>query len=240
MLSGLTSAAVAVALCGGTVSSLREQIADRPPPGSAVLPGALTGAAVAVALAALLVAVLARLGPVSATPATAAWWLPLPAGRRGLLRGELRRAVLLAVAAAVTVGVPVVLALTRTPGGVLAGVAAAALLAAAGVGLLVVRQARGDSRWVPGACGAVAAAALVGPAVLGCVAAAAGARVGWPAVGTASGPVTAGVLTVLLVVAVLGLAAADRRLADLPAGALRASGETAQYATASVVSLDTR
>src|SRR3954467_1262699 len=78
LLSGLTSAGIAVALCGGAVSSLREQIAARPSAGAAVLPGGLTAAAVAVALGAALAALFARLGPVSATPATAAWWLPLP------------------------------------------------------------------------------------------------------------------------------------------------------------------
>jgi hypothetical protein len=51
------------------------------------------------------------------------------------------------------------------------------------------------------------------------------------------GVVVAGLLAV---VAAGGLGLADRRLDRLPAGALRASGETVQYATASVLSLDTR
>ena len=204
-----------------------------------MLPGGLTAAAVAVALVGGLVALFARLGPVSATPAVAAWWLPLPAGRRGLLRGELRRAVLLAVAAALVVGVPVVLTLARTLPGVLTGLAAGALLAAIAVGLLAVRQAGAGRRWVPSAAGAVAAVALVGPAVVGCAAAAAGSRVPWG--GAAAAPWAADVaLGVLAAGAVAALALADRRLADLPAGALRASGETAQYATTSVFSLDTR
>src|SRR4051794_41943652 len=41
LLSGLTSAGIAVAVCGGAVSGLREQIAARPSTGSAVLPGTL-------------------------------------------------------------------------------------------------------------------------------------------------------------------------------------------------------
>ncbi|MCZ2822912.1 MULTISPECIES: DUF6297 family protein [unclassified Modestobacter] len=224
------------------MSSLREQIAARPAADAAVLPGALTAAVVALSLAAGLTALFARLGPVSATPAAVGWWLPLPAERRGLLRGELRRSVGLAVAAALTVGVPVVLAWTRTPAGVLAGLAAGALLAVIAVAVLVVRQAGGGGGWVPPVAGAVAAVAVVGPAVAGSVVArldvvlpdAAGRAWSLPA------PLASGVLAVLLGLAVLCLVLADRRLADLPAGALRASGETAQYATASVFSLDTR
>src|SRR3954454_21038789 len=68
LLSGLTSAGIAVAVCGGAVSGLREQIAARPSAGSAVLPGTLTAGAAALGLAAGLVALFARLGPVSATP----------------------------------------------------------------------------------------------------------------------------------------------------------------------------
>jgi hypothetical protein len=240
LLSGLTSAGIFVALCGGTVSSLREQIAARPSAGSAVLPGGLTAAAVAVAVVGGLVALFARLGPVSATPATAAWWLPLPAGRRGLLRGELRRVLVLAAATAVVVGVPVVLTMTRTLDGVLAGLAAGGLLAVVAVGVLVVRQAGGAGRWVPGLAGAVTVLAVAGPAAIGCLAAAVGARVPWGAGWSSSAPLTGGVLIGLLAVAVVSVLAADRRLGSLPAGALRASGETVQYATASVFSLDTR
>jgi hypothetical protein len=240
LTSGLTSAGIAVAVCGGAVNGLREQIAARPPAESAVLPGGLTAAAVAVAVAAGLVALFARLGPVSATPGVAAWWLPLPADRRGLLRGDLRRGTALAVAGALVVGLPVVLTATRTLPGVLGGLAAGGLLAALAVGVLVVRQAAGSTRWVPGAAGAVAAAALVGPAVLGCLAAVLGDRVPWPSAPGGS-PVGAAVLLVaLLAAAVAALRLADRRLGELSAGALRASGETVQYATASVFSLDTR
>ena len=85
--SGLTSAAIAVAVCGGAVSGLREQIAARPAVESAVLPGGLAACAAAIAVAAGLVALFARLGPVSATPGAAAWCLPLPVDRLGILRG---------------------------------------------------------------------------------------------------------------------------------------------------------
>jgi hypothetical protein len=240
LTSGLTSAAIAVAVCGGLVSGLREQIAARPPVSSAVLPGGLTATAVAVAVAAGLVALFARLGPVSATPGVAAWWLPLPADRRGLLRGDLRRGALLAVAAALVVSLPVVLTGTRTLTGVLAGLAAGGLLAALAVGVLVVRQAAAGTAWVPAAAGAVTALALAGPAVLGCAAAALGDRVPWPSAPSPSGAGALALLAVLVLSAGAVLVLADRRLGELSAGALRASGETVQYATASVFSLDTR
>jgi hypothetical protein len=229
-----------VALCGGAVSSLREQIAARPPAGPAPLPGGLTATAVAVVLGAGLVALSARLGPVSATPATAAWWLPLPAERRGLLRGELRRTSALAAAAASAVGLPVALTLARTLPGVLTGLAAAGLSAVLAVGVLGMRQAADRVGWVPGTAGAVAVLAVAGPAAVGCGAAAVGAELPWPEVGRWSAPVAGAALVVLLVGAVLAVAAADRRLGELPAGRLRASGETVQYATVSVLSMDTR
>lgn len=236
----MTSAGIAVAVCGGAVSSLREQIAARPPAGAAVLPGSLTAGAVAVALAAALVALFARLGPVSATPATAAWWLPLPAGRRGLLRGELRRVVLLAAATALTAGLPVVLTLTHSLAGVLTGLAAGALLAVLGVGVLLVRQAEGGTRWVPGLAGAATVLAVAGPAAVGCLVAALGSELGTSRPGTWAPWLRLGALLVLLVGAGLVLLAADRRLGRLSAGALRASGEAVQYATTSALSLDTR
>ena len=241
-LSALTSVAVVVAVCGGTVSSLRDEIAERPSAESAVLPGAVTATAVAVGLVAGLTALSARLGPVSATPAVAAWWLPLPAARRGLLRGELLRVLGLAVGTALTAAVPVVLAGTavRSLPDVLAGLVAAALLAAAVTGGLVVRQAGRWGRGVPAVAGALAALAVLVPALAGCVLAVTGGS--WPAAAVPAGWGAAGPVGVAALAVLAGgaLVLADRRLDRLPAGALRASGETAQYATASALSLDTR
>ena len=78
--SGLVSAGIGVAVAGGSLASLRERIAlaDAPVTGT-TLPASLTSAALALLALAGVVLVLARLGPVSATPAAAAWWLPLPA-----------------------------------------------------------------------------------------------------------------------------------------------------------------
>jgi uncharacterized protein DUF6297 len=243
LVSYLTSVGIAVGVLAGAVSSLRERIAARPPVQAAVLPGAVTAAVAAVLLAGGVVGVLARLGPVSATPAVSSWWLPLPAGRRGLLRGELRRVALLAVAAAELVALPVLLAAPAVPtaSGVLLGLAVAALLAVAVVGGLVVLQTAGGTRWVPPLAGAVAAVAVVVPAAGASVAAAAGRDLsGGPVLPAVSTTGTAGVLAGAALLAGLALFVADRRLGLLPAGALRERGETAQYASASAVSLDTR
>ncbi|WP_166521273.1 DUF6297 family protein [Modestobacter roseus] len=229
-------------MVGGTVSSLREQIAARPATGTAVLPGAVTSLVAAVLVVAGLAWVLARLGPVSATPAAAAWWLPLPADRRGLLRGELVRVVLVSATAAALVVVPVLLAVPVTPAAVdvLVGVATAALLTAAGAGLLVVLQAAGRGHRLPTVAGALACVAVVGAALTGAVLAAVDAApvTGW-AVQPAGTPLV-GAAVVAAVLAVLAVVAADRRLDRLRAGDLRARGEIVQYATASTFSMDTR
>ena len=68
--SGLVSAGIGVAVAGGSLASLRERIAlaDAPVTGT-TLPASLTSAALALLALAGVVVVLARLGPVSATPA---------------------------------------------------------------------------------------------------------------------------------------------------------------------------
>lgn len=115
---GLVSAAIGVAVAGGSLVSLREEVAlAGAPVTGTTLPASLTSAALAVLALAGTVVVLARLGPVSATPAAAAWWLPLPADRRGLLRGELLRLTAAAVAVAVLLTLPLVLGGVPAPTG---------------------------------------------------------------------------------------------------------------------------
>ncbi|KQS66942.1 DUF6297 family protein [Modestobacter sp. Leaf380] len=236
VLSALTTAAVVVAVFGGAFASLRERIAARPATGSTVLPGELTALAAAVLVTAAVVALLSRLGPVSATPATAAWWLPLPAGRRGLLRGELGKTGLVGVVAAVTVALPVVLAAPQVPSvpEVAVTVAGAGLLALAVVGGLVVLQASGRTGWVAPVTGGLATAVVVVPAVGGTLVDA------WdwvPAAPDVPLPLLLGVPAVLAVAALL---AADRVTGRLPAGALRERGAAVFVASASALSLDTR
>jgi hypothetical protein len=235
VLSALTVAGVVVAVFGGAFSALRERIAARPEAPATHLPGELTALVAALLVTAGVVALLSRLGPVSATPATSAWWLPLPADRRGLLRGELVRTCWVAVVAAVVVALPVVLAAPTAPTlpEVVVTVLAAVLLALAAVGVLVVLQARELTGWVAPAAGAVATVAVVVPAVVGTL-----GTWGWVPTGPdLSLPVLAGVPVVLAAAALL---AADRVTGRLRAGALRDRGAAVFVASASALSLDTR
>ncbi len=252
VMSFVTALAITVAALGSVIASLREDIASRPEAVTAVLPGPVSATVAGLVVAAGLVGLLDRLGPVSATPAASAWWLPLPAARRGLLRGELLRIGGLAVAVVAAVVLPVVLAGTAqpTPTGVLLGLACAGLLAAGVTGLLAVLQATGRGGRIGSAAGALTVLAVVVPAAGGSVAAAAGWEVAappgwlqhllpsaWPVlVSGGSWPL----LVAAAVLAVGGVALADRDLGRLGAGVLRAQGETVQYASASVLSMDTR
>ena len=69
----------------------------RPPAAGTALPGTLTAGVLAVVALAAVVSLFARLGPVGVGSAAVAWWLPLPAPRRGVLRGELLRLVVVCV-----------------------------------------------------------------------------------------------------------------------------------------------
>src|SRR5881398_4234453 len=89
--STIASVGIGLAVLGGWLASLRVSIATRPPTSGVGLPGTVTVGVAAVVAVAGLVSLLDRLGPISASPAAAAWWLPLPADRRSLLRGELVR-----------------------------------------------------------------------------------------------------------------------------------------------------
>ncbi|WP_232807241.1 DUF6297 family protein [Geodermatophilus chilensis] len=95
-----------------------------------------------------MVVVPARLGPVSTTPAAAAWWLPLPADRRGLLRGELMRLTVVGVAVAVLLALPLVFGAAAAPTApsVLGGLGWAVVLAVAAVGGTALLQTRRRGR----------------------------------------------------------------------------------------------
>ncbi len=236
---GLVSAAIGVAVAGGSLVSLREEIAlAGAPVTGTTLPAPVTSAALAVLALAGTVVVLARLGPVSATPAAAAWWLPLPADRRGLLRGELLRLTAAAVAVAVLLTLPLVLGGVAAPtvASVLTGLGWAGSLAAAAVGGTALLQTRRRGRGVAGIAGAGAAAAAVLPAVTGTLAAAGGRPLDVPTAGTPPG----WTLAVAVLVAAVLLVQADRGLGRLDAGRLRTGGATARYAGASLLTLDTR
>ena len=236
---GLVSAAIGVAVAGGSLVSLREEVAlAGAPVTGTTLPASLTSAALVVLALAGTVVVLARLGPVSATPAAAAWWLPLPADRRGLLRGELLRLTAAAVAVAVLLTLPLVLGGAPAPTGasVLGGLGWAGSLAAAAVGGTALLQSRRRGRGVADVAGVAAAAAAVLPAAAGTLAAADGRLLDVPTAGALPGWLLgAGTVAALVLVG-----QADRGLGRLDAGRLLAGGATARYAGASLLSLDTR
>jgi hypothetical protein len=237
--STVASVGIGLAVLGGWLSSVRIDIAARPPTGGAVVPGSVTAVVTAVIAVAVLVSLLDRLGPISASPAAAAWWLPLPAARRGLLRGELVRICGACVLATAVLALPMAGALTDRPtaGGVVRTVLGSAATAGALVGLVVLLQTRGrGGRLAPVAgAGAVVVSAAAGalalvPSLVDPSAAAAWlpALSGWIWVGAAG------------IAAVLLLAAGDAGLGRLDAGRLRSSGATSGFAAASVLSLDTR
>src|SRR4051794_20491175 len=236
----LVSVGIGLALLGGWLTSVRDAIAGRAPGAGAGLPASVTPPPAARAPVAALTALLDRLGPVSAGPAAAAWWLPLPADRGRLLRTELGRVAAVTAGVTALLSTPVALVASRpasvgrVASTVLGATAAASVLVGA-VALLQTRGRGGVLAPVTGAVavgtGAVAAALAVSP-----WAADAFARrtrnglptVPWPvAVFTAA--VAAGVLV-----------AADRGLGRLRAGTLRSSGATSAFAAASAFSLDTR
>ena len=228
-----------MAVAGGSLASLRERIALAGAPVTATtLPAALTSAALGVLALAGAVVVLARLGPVSATPAAAAWWLPLPADRRGLLRGELLRLTAVGVAVAGLVALPLVLGAAAAPTApsVLGGLGWALTLATAAVGGTALLQSRRRGRGVAGVAGAAAGVAAVVPAVVGTLAAADGVLLG----AAVAGPLPGWALACAVVAAAVLLVQADRGLGRLDAGQLLAGGAAARFAGASLLALDTR
>src|SRR3954452_23194442 len=74
--STIASVGIGLAVLGGWLASLRVSIATPPPPSDAGLPGTVTVAVAALVAVAGLVSLLDRLGPISASPAGAPWWLP--------------------------------------------------------------------------------------------------------------------------------------------------------------------
>jgi len=243
--SAAATTAIALAMLGGWLSSVRATIGRRPPmPGSA-LPAGLTATVVTVVAVAGLLGVLDRLGPVSASPAAAAWWLPLPASRRGLLRAELARVAGACAGITALLSLPLFLTWTARPsvGGILLDVAGAGVTAAGLVGAVALLETRGATSRVAPVAGAVAVTVSAAATVAAVVAPFARAAADIPRRHLAphGAPWVPGVAVAgaaLAAAVLLGLA--DRGLGRLPARTLRLSGSTAQYAAASVLSLDTR
>jgi hypothetical protein len=215
---------------------VRVSIATRPPTAVPALSATATVAVASVVAVAGMISVLDRLGPISASPAAAAWWLPLPADRRGLLRGELIR--LTGTGVVVTASMAGTLALAsgdRVSAREVAGtVLGAAATASALVGAAVLLQTRGLGGRLAALAGTLA---VVVSAVAVALTAVPGAlsSTDWQL----PSPGLPWVLGATALAVVLGVVA-DHGLGRLGAGQLRAVGATSSYAAASALSLDTR
>jgi hypothetical protein len=237
--STVASVGIGLAVLGGWLASVRDSISTRPATTGVALPGTVTVTIGSVIAVAGLVSLLDRLGPISASPAAAVWWLPLPAGRRGLLRGELVRLTGACLVGTTLGAATLTLALADrpTPAGVAAAVVGAGATSSALLGVVVLLQTRGwGGRLAPaaGACAVAVSAAGIILSVAPPLASSAAAR-SW-AIPRVAPPWVAGALAV----AVLLLTAAERGLGRLGGGQLRARGGTSAYAAASALSLDTR
>lgn len=249
----LTSVAIAVGLVVGASGVVRDLLVA---PGaelsaSASLPLGTLRALLLLALAALLLGLAARLGPLSLTGAGLRWWLPLPVDRRSLLAGR-RRLVLVVWALGGAGAASVVVASTGTqvPAGALAAVAAVGALAGVwAVTLVGLVQHRRTvvSRLALGCDLVVSLTPVLGVLLVlagwtggggavprtGAGAGAAGTQPGAGAVGWT-------VAAVLVLGAVLAVRLWGRRLERLGALALTPSTAAAERAGTAVLSLDPR
>jgi hypothetical protein len=236
----LVSVGIGLALLGGWLSSLRDAVVGHAPGAGTVLPASVTALAAGVVAVAALTTLLDRLGPVSASPAAAAWWLPLPAERSRLLRSELGRVAGTTAATTALLCAPLAAVWSRPPSfsGVATTVLGATASAAGLVGAVALLQTRGRRGVLAPVTGAIAVGAGALAAFLAVSPWAAGALAGvsthaLPGIGWSGAALTLVVATGLLV-------AAGRGLGRLRAGTLRVAGAASAFAAASVFSLDTR
>lgn len=238
--STAASVAIGLAVLGGWLGTVRDDIVGQAPVGGRLLPGGVTAGVGLLIVVAGLLALLDRLGPVSSSPAATAWLLPLPADRRGLLRSELGKVAGTCALVVALLAAPATLAWSADPS--LSGAVATALGSAAVAGILVAAVALLQTRGVRGAvapaAGAVAVLAAAGAMLLSVAPPLLDPLEGLDGRGpTGPGWLWPGLAAAAAVVLLL---AAERGLGRLDAGRLRALGATSGYATASVFSLDTR
>lgn len=231
--------AIGIGIALGVTGTLREALPDAAGSASGPtvwsLPGLSLSAlvvAVVVGLAGVVLSLSGRLGPVSAGGPEAAWWLPLPVERRGLLRPAVARVpAAAALVCGVVVGVLDAGVLAAPAGRVLSTVLAAVLGAAVVVLGASLAQTLDVSRRATSVAGDLVLAGAVLLAVASGVA-------GWRPDGL---PAVAPLVLVGLAVATGALVVAvDRRLERIPSRSLRAGGAVASQAVGAVVSLDTR
>ncbi|WP_166534949.1 DUF6297 family protein [Blastococcus xanthinilyticus] len=236
--STIAYVAILLAVAGGWLASVRDEISVREPVAAAPLPASAAALVALVVVVAGLIGLLDRLGPISASPAAAGWWLPLPADRRGLLRGDLVRLAAGCAATSAVLALPLAMVLPgATPATVTAAAVTAAAAAAGLVGAVALAQTRGRTGRLSTVAGAVAVLASTTAALLAIAPPLARAAGELPAVG---GAVPLAAALAAAAVAVLLLVAADRGLGRIGAGALRTLGSTSAFASASVFSMDLR
>lgn len=230
--TAVTSVAISVLIVLGVVQQLGASLPPAPPthaPGGLSLP--VLVALLLLAGAGALLSTAGRLGPVGAEGPQAAWWLPLPVDRRGLLRPAAARVPVVAALAGAVVVVVLDAGLLGRGGGELVRSALLGALAAAAVVLAAaVAQARVPRRRLALAGDAV----LLAAPVLAALVVLSGRT---PA--TLPSPTWSVVLLAAVVAAVLAVVV-DRRLAHLPGRVLREGGSVAAQAVGAVVSLDSR
>jgi Family of unknown function (DUF6297) len=238
--STAASVAIGLAVLGGWLASVRDQIATRPPVSDTPLPARVTLVVTLVVAVAAVVGLLDRLGPISVSPAAASWWLPLPADRRGLLRGDLARVVGLCALPTALLTAPLAMVWDDEPSLASVGVATltSAATAAGLAGAVTLLQTRSRGGHLFSTAGAVAVTVSAVAAVAATVPPLARAVGRLASVDVPSIPSSAalGMAAIALVLVM----AADRGLGRIRSGSLRTVGATSAHASASVFSMDTR
>ncbi|WP_143028727.1 DUF6297 family protein [Quadrisphaera sp. DSM 44207] len=208
--------------------------AARPaPPGAGLDPGWIT-LLLALATLAALAGLAARLGPVSLSAPEAAWWLPLPADRRSLLRPAVLRWPAAAAVLGAPLGAATALALAPAPGLrvlALSAVAGAGTASAVVLGLGLAQAGPTTARRARTA----ADVALGAVPLAGVLLALAGAELPAPVEDGVLAAAAAAVLLAGVLAAVL-----DRRSCLIRDAALRERGSVTGQALEAVLSLDTR
>ncbi|WP_155859389.1 DUF6297 family protein [Cellulomonas sp. KRMCY2] len=214
--------------------------------GPVMIAGELPAALVVLAAAGAVLSLAGRLGPVGLGGGGAAWWLPMPIDRRGLLRPTVLRWPSTTAAAGAVLAPLIVFAfgVDLTISTVLAWAALGGASFAALTALAAVAQS-----WHPGDRSGRShrsnrVTAAVGDTVLlGATAAVAGLALVGPAAASASGWELGGgwwASIPLLLAAVVGTLVAERRTALLSGAGLRALGSVGDRAQVAVLSLDLR
>src|SRR3954454_2576858 len=241
--STAASVAIGLAVLGGWLASVRQQIATRPPVSDTPLPARVTLLVTLVVAVAAVVGLLDRLGPISVSPAAASWWLPPPADRRGLLRGDLARVVGLCALPTALVTAPLAMVWDDEPSvasvGAITLTSAATAAGLAGAVTLLQTRSRGGHLFSTAGAVAVTVSAVAAVAAVAATVPPLARAVGRPAsIDVPSIPSFAalGMAAVALVLVM----AADHGLGRIRSGSLRTVGATSAHGSASVFSMDTR